>query len=52
VTFCGQKTRRTAAGRGPRKVRNHVARIKEALEARSIAGVVTYAHRAGLVGAV
>lgn len=33
-------------------VSNHVARIKEKLGARSIAEIVNYAHRAGLVGAV
>lgn len=31
-------------------VSNHVARIKEKLGARTIAEIVTYAHRAGLVG--
>lgn len=31
-------------------VSNHVARIKEKLGARSIADIVSYAHRAGLVG--
>lgn len=32
-------------------VSNHVARIREKLGARSIAEIVNYAHRAGLVGA-